>query len=710
MPTSYLVEIEFTTGVWTDVTSSVDMMQGIDITRGRKSEFDDTPAGTLQLSLFNSDGQYTPDNPLSSRYPAVVEGRGIRVSVTKGVTTSTRFRGLVTAWEPRFPSGEPTDFRVDVSAANVFAQLARRVLRSDYVEQWDWLRVDTFDTVALWSMDDGAANPKRLKSDTGGPSAVTYASTKGKGSSESETPAGINALGAVALTADAGDGPVIYASLSQFAASPVLVVEFTFRTKETIAAGGADKVLLSAVDLLDGVESWSVALSRPSGTTNLVVQLGGTTIITMVTSFADDSWYSFRMSSDGVNPTEFSLMRCVDGVEVYSGTNGNTFSSIKALHLGGRRYAGKTTNCTTAKFGPIAAHDAAAGLADFREYLVVGGPKLASARSGDIAKYTGGTATDTGTDDRTVGIKLTAGRTADVLLNEVARSCGGVLEPVYTGTKSWDLRLPDVMRTSTVALTLDVEADIDGTSGLPLERAYDTKPTRVVVTYPAGSLTVTGDETLGRVDDSIDSCAYDEDQARSVATQRLNASGKLRVAGLRVDLVTAASDLYSSMWALVSGSRIRLTSLPSTVLGYTRTDVYANGWTESYKLDEVTFTFDTSPADAPPEAVFDDAEYGRLAADGAFTVTGGTALGTTGTGTIIITTSVTGLFMSTSAGDYPLDLDWNGERVTVTSAPSAGAGVTQTLTLTARGVAPSVARIHVSGETIDVYHAAAFAF
>ena len=63
--------------------------------------------------------------------------------------------------------------------------------------------------------------------------------------------------------------------------------------------------------------------------------------------------------------------------------------------------------------------------------------------------------------------------------------------------------------------------------------------------------------------------------------------------------------------------------------------------------------------------------------------------------------------MSTSAGDYPLDLDINGERVTVTSAP-AGSTSPQTVTIT-RGVAPTVARAHGAGEAVDVWNAARWA-
>ena len=116
---------------------------------------------------------------------------------------------------------------------------------------------------------------------------------------------------------------------------------------------------------------------------------------------------------------------------------------------------------------------------------------------------------------------------------------------------------------------------------------------------------------------------------------------------------------------------------------------------------------DPCPPDADflTEGVWDTARWAF--GDGVATVTSGTAVGTTSTGTIVVTWTGSST-LSTSAGDYPQDFNWNGERVTVTSAP-AGSTSPQTLTITARGVAPSIARSHSAGEAIDVYAAGRWA-
>jgi hypothetical protein len=55
-----------------------------------------------------------------------------------------------------------------------------------------------------------------------------------------------------------------------------------------------------------------------------------------------------------------------------------------------------------------------------------------------------------------------------------------------------------------------------------------------------------------------------------------------------------------------------------------------------------------------------------------------------------------------------MDLNINGERVTVSSAPG-GSTSPQTVTIV-RGVAPTVARAHTAGDAVDVWDADCFAF
>ncbi|MFG2589046.1 LamG-like jellyroll fold domain-containing protein [Streptomyces sp. NPDC048438] len=65
---------------WTDITSRVDMVQGVTVSRGASDELSETQPGTATLTLDNSDGALTPGNPNSPYYPFVRRNAPIRIS------------------------------------------------------------------------------------------------------------------------------------------------------------------------------------------------------------------------------------------------------------------------------------------------------------------------------------------------------------------------------------------------------------------------------------------------------------------------------------------------------------------------------------------------------------------------------------------------------------------------------------------------------
>ncbi|MEV3946970.1 LamG-like jellyroll fold domain-containing protein [Streptomyces halstedii] len=66
---------------WTDITSRVDQVQGVAISRGASDELSETQPGTATLTLDNQDGALTPGNPNSPYDPYVRKNAPIRVSV-----------------------------------------------------------------------------------------------------------------------------------------------------------------------------------------------------------------------------------------------------------------------------------------------------------------------------------------------------------------------------------------------------------------------------------------------------------------------------------------------------------------------------------------------------------------------------------------------------------------------------------------------------
>src|SRR6476659_7270269 len=89
------VEIEFTAGTWTDVTTRV---WDIDAVRGKQYELGQLSSGTLKLMMDNRDGALDPQNASSTYYPNVVLNKRVRVRATYSAVTKTLFTGFIERW------------------------------------------------------------------------------------------------------------------------------------------------------------------------------------------------------------------------------------------------------------------------------------------------------------------------------------------------------------------------------------------------------------------------------------------------------------------------------------------------------------------------------------------------------------------------------------------------------------------------------------
>ncbi|MBA9003658.1 hypothetical protein [Thermomonospora cellulosilytica] len=71
-------------GVWTDITGDVRTREAITITRGRQDEGQAADPGSCSLEIRNTNGKYSPRNPLSPYYGQFGRNTPIRVSVPGG--------------------------------------------------------------------------------------------------------------------------------------------------------------------------------------------------------------------------------------------------------------------------------------------------------------------------------------------------------------------------------------------------------------------------------------------------------------------------------------------------------------------------------------------------------------------------------------------------------------------------------------------------
>lgn len=709
-PNSYVVEVELTAGVWTDITTSV-VGDSIEITVGKDSPAGDIQPGTLDLILDNFDGTWTPDNPLSTYYPNVVEGKRIRVVVNKGtpggystgaygtgpysgtLASSARFVGRVTTWEPDFPD-VPNQSKTRVQAVDALGDLARNVMPPTLLGVLQQLydasgEVAPIQSFWYWPLRSGW---RLLDLVTGADSLRYYQPTTGgevSWESDSSFPYGQDAC--LSITAGVG---------LQFSLTNRVVgllnahrIGGVFR----LSAGTAG-VVFAATDMKTSAAGVSGAVVWWDGVSALSVRqyTAGTPATMGTVSNVSIGWHTISLyfgagaeeitvDGDSTPATGLSAPKSVITI------GGSIDLSVRDLYI----------NSYTL----------------FDAYLTGTGQSLST--------VTQNVATQAGVDGLNASLgwsssvssviavpPATEGRTALDVVADLANSQAGLAYVAYSMSDPQPIILVANAdsRDTAVDLTLDSEDDLVG--GPTLDRNVYDKVSSATAKNIVDSVTVSDSSLSGTYGASTaerQSALSDANMLAASASDLIaqTKSSKLRLSKVTFDLVTASNDLYSNWFGLALGERVRVSNLPSTYFGVTQMDGYVLGWTERPTVYGYEVTLNLQPADAPAEAKYDDADYGRYGwADGAATGTGGTAMGTTATGTLIITTA-SGPTLTTSAGMYPMQLDWNGECVTV-SAPG-GAGSPQTVTITARGVNGTVARVHASGERVDVWNTARYA-
>ena len=877
--TALIVEVELTAGAWTDISSYVALESGVSIEVGRSNPTDDIAPSRCSLTLRNDDGRFTPNNVTSPLSPNWKRGKRVRVKTTKGSTVQ-RFVGTIVALAVILPAGDMSTGQVTVTAVDGLAALSRRVSASVWAEQvlaaagpvGGGATAEVFDLSTVVGQADlvlpqlpsspGAGQLNNLS--PLGSAARVVSSFDGTGTLTFNTaPPELFIDGFMTFTPKYNSATSV---ISEVGPALTFPVRFTstkqagiwFRTTSKdadIANGiGGQPTIMFGFDGFEQLQLWLVLDSQTVA--GSVFLNFNDTLVGSANQYNDGQWHSVVAFQQGANRQLY-----VDEVLVYNvaGTYSNIVSAMYGSDVSGNGKKG--INGFTGDIGGIYWSGSTAGGSEryarpSRTMTVFTRWNETGIYAGTALVPTSGAVTGSDTS-RTVGQTATSGHSVLDVGQELARTVGGyVWIPPATGNPT--LVLPDALRLPTVAATVTLEQDDTLAAPAQWVDSVDVNPTRVTASSSFGSATAVDSvaEAGGeRRDATVSTSARSVTDAGSVAAMVLGQSAILRVGNIGVDLVNAATDLYAAFWALKPGARIRVASLASGMFGVTYQDGYLQGWTETYTVRDgrgsSLFLLDLSPADSPVEAVTDDAEYGRASSDTSWVAESGSAIGNTGTGTIVcrkrmnlnadfetgisdwygvngtvawensvvqsgagslkfvtnaatdpnvqtsiirpvipgrpyvassflradtarsldlrinwfnawkeytgVSSAITatptantwtpyvlnatapkgayyanigavnngavaaGLLLyidnaylydsgeswSTSSADYPLDVDWNGERCTINAAPSAPTGEAQTLTITTRGVAPTVARVHASNEPVEVWHSAA---
>jgi hypothetical protein len=708
LPDGVTVEIEFTASVWTDVTTYVSAESKVGVRAGRTTEFDDVGPSTCTLVLRNDDGRFTPDSAGSPYYPDVIEGRRIRVTVTESAVDYPLFTGSILSWEPNYAGGMLSNGTVTVTANDALATLALHTFDSRWVEETRALArtAATWADVYVLKGDASTAAWDNVGITTGGDygTATIVPRTTAAGEISYGTPASLT------LESGAGFKPAtahgLVASLVPAAAPQV--VSFWVQVP-TDASQGSLRILT----LRDGSGEYGSIRLRYNGSvqTLSVHSTSNTPLSTLVTDVADGAWrlVTFTASAGSTVVT----VTGADGTAV-SYTAAFDLTGATSLVLGGERADGSQAFCPTCT---VAGLSIAGDTSVVPAYTVAlaGSTYLHTALFTSYQSYVPELTTwaTTGGEVRTVGEPVWAGQTALAVLQTLARTINGVA--YVDGSGNVTLAAADVVRPATSAASLDIEQDLDATAAMPtLRRAADSRPTRVTISYAGGTTTLidTAAEANNqpRREVKLDTCASDVTGATFAGSYLLQATNGLRITQVAVDLTTSVTNLWATFLGLYPTQKVTISGFDAALIGEATKVVFVQGWQVALDHESLVYTLDCSPASQFVSAAFDAGdEYGRWAwGDGVATGTGGTAMGITGTGTLQIT--FTGSYgLTLDAGQYPLYLDWDGEAIRI-DAPPGGSTSPQTVTIAARAQQNTAAQVHVSGEAVELYHAAVFGF
>ena len=723
IPTSQKLEIEFTPGVWSDVSKSVAVSESVTITnRGKPNEFDEPGPAILEFTLDNHSGNFTPDNPISIYFPNVQEDKRVRFTITINGVTSKRFEGTITSIEPDFYAAVADLSRVKITASDDMYILSNRRLRSWFVEEGARIvkLPGQYGSIFTFGGPDGVREYPNLGSlpvpntynDMLSPAVIRPWNRTGGGISQQSTenllingcvrlgPSGTAPYYGPYIDIDIIPGCKSFeVAFRPYLSLENMVVGSTRTLFEFWSTLGTDTPVLS-------VKAYCISAGR---VLIRLINAAGAVITTTTYDITEPEWVAFILYEDPGNPLQFGFFTVVNNrfIGAYSGYPLDV-KTITKVFLGARANPAapyKGFDGLPLEFAGFYAGKTGA-LPDYPadNFLFPGAPtdpdSIALSRMPD---YAGVPDSFTGPAGDDVLYGDIDGLNALEVQHRIARSISSVTWAAPSGQLSHIARLGN--RSNNVAFTVELGSDDTG-ADITLGRSVDSKPSKVTVNAEFGATIVENGEAVINREMSIDTYCIDSTAAAIAGGRELSRSTALRVLSVSVDLVTCISAITTQVLAMFPGTRFRVGGFNPNILGYTRADYFAVGWSEVYTPTSAVFTISTETADSPVQAQFDNVVFGRHGTDG-MTATGGTALTTTANGTLILNANG-GVPLTQRPGDYPLDLSLGGERVTITNPP-ASAVSPQTVTVTARGVAPSIPFVHAAGVPVDMWRPAQIA-
>ncbi len=697
------VEIEFTPGAWTDVSDYLDGTAGGTVRFGRTSPFSPPSVGTLTLTLANDDGRFTPERQLLSDgvtphpyWPNVIPRKRIRVSTVIGGVPCYVFTGYIKGFPPLMVGGVTP--RVLINATTVDDRLSRVQMQSPIRQE-----VLADSPAYYWPMTDptGPVSAEAIS----GQSALALALTGSGGTVKwGDNGPGTGDGTGVKFTPSSGS---VGRYLSRYL-DPAKTSTINGWTVECWVNVGASAVNSNLFGVRDDTGFSETVYVDSAGIPQLASSAAATG-----PSIIDNAWHHIAFDWTGaltvdsvVRDTTVSLPLNISLIAVGETVYGGTGYPSRMLGNAGQ-VAVYGTALSPAR---IAAHYQS-GLGFFGE--------TSDQRIARFLSYGGLTSTDWDLDPSTVslGTYPQAGKDIVTACQDTAISEGGSAV-VYFGADGTALfRSRTYRKPAAPKLSVDAESDLDGSSYQPVfddtQIVNQEQGSRATASATASTQTVndTASQTAyGLISDSFTSYATDDADVLYNAQDRVAAQRRptFRLNQVTLDLTTAeTAGLFVAASSVGIGDRIRVTNLPSRAAPDTQLDVIVEGGEHQFSTDSYTIRYDTSPADNPAKALFDDDVYGRFQPD-----TGSMTLNadiTDTAATVVVATAGGSPTFTTDPAAYPMaPVKIGTEELIFTTAPG-GAGSPQTFTAVTRGVNGTTAAAQTAGAAVTFAKALTFA-
>lgn len=696
LPSGQLVEVEFTAGVWTDVSADVEFAAGLPIRVGRTSPQSQAQIATFTCQLANQLGKYTPGRQVLTDgttvhpyWPNILPRKRIRYSYLDGGSVRRyRFTGYIKSWPPALQNGVRPF--VVINATDRMDQLSRVPLQSPIRQEI------TLDTPALWwPLADAATSIAALEqSGNGGP------------------PLGTAGTGAALVFGDNGpgfgDGPGVKMAAGQYLAASTGVsagiaartftLEFWFNIAAAPGAAAALVTLDGDVAFATQLGPITVGLNTARNVT--VTHEAGT--ITSSTVAAVNSWHHVALTR---NFASSGYVLYVDGVNVGSAT-GNSI-----IGHWGQITVGQATGFAlySGNVGQVAVYNTVLSTTRIASHATAGVGYYGDTTGARIARYLA-YAGLTGSDwtlDTGVAVVNTypqSGKSVLQACQDMATTEGGGAALFVDGTGT--VRFVDrrFRKPGAPVMTIDAVQDLDGSVYSPafddstlintesVDRAAESG---VLSTQTYTDLTSQG--IYGVLADQATTYTVSDVDAANLAQFDVHSQSTpaFRLPQVATDLMHAENNLYAQLGVVLIGSRIRVTNLAAKAAPISQLDLHAEGWSETPSTDGYQVVFDASPADNPPKWVWDTS---RWQCDGQ---TLSTALTLPTTTTVVIATAAGKPTFTINAGMYPLKIRIGEERIQL-NTPPGGATSPQTFTGVTRHVDNTLAAAQAAGQVIQL--------